>query len=51
MGTTSGEEDWLEAKYMAKLDPDLKAIVATPFSLASFTRLRQLQASARRLGW
>ena len=51
MAQHSSEEDWQNARYMPALDPELKCIVAVPFSKASYTRLSMLQAEARRLLW
>ena len=51
MAQHSSDEDWQNARYMPALDPELKLIVAVPFSKTSYTRLSMLQAEARRLSW
>ena len=45
------KEAWTQARYMPHLRPELKAMVAVPFSLDFFERLGILQARARLLHW
>ena len=51
MSAHSSDEDWVHARFMPALDPELKRITATPFVRDSFRRLAVLQAEARRLLW
>jgi hypothetical protein len=45
------EDAWSQAKYMAAIDHDIKAIIAAPFALATFRRLGQLKAELKRLNY
>ena len=45
------EDAWHQAKYMAAIDHDIKAIVTIPFTLVTFRRLGQLKAGLKRLNY
>ena len=51
MQRTTQDSDWRKAKYMTRIDHDLKNIVAVQFVLPEFRRLGQLRAELKRLNY
>ena len=51
MARDCSPDEWKDAKKMAGIDHDLKAIIVCPFDLANFRRIGQLRAELQRLNY
>ena len=51
MARDGSTDVWKDAKKMARIDHDLKAIIVCPFDLANFRRIGQLRAELQRLNY